>query len=55
MIPVPLLNPKFAIAFAAQCARTWGSGHWDTTMRDGALTAGPATGEAIGTLAARLA
>src|SRR2546421_12965000 len=25
---VPLLNPKFAIAFAARCARTSGSGHW---------------------------
>jgi hypothetical protein len=27
MILVPLLNPKFAIAFAARCARTSGSGH----------------------------
>ena len=27
MIVVPLLNPKFAIAFAARCARTSGSGH----------------------------
>ncbi len=27
MILVPPLNPKFAIAFAAQCARTSGSGH----------------------------
>jgi len=26
MILVPLLNPKFATAFAAQCARTSGSG-----------------------------
>src|SRR5437588_12374018 len=28
MILVPLLNPKFVIAFAARCARTSGSGHW---------------------------
>src|SRR5438105_3474528 len=28
MIPVPLLNPKFAIALAARCVRTSGSGHW---------------------------
>src|SRR5262249_8447452 len=27
MFLVPLLNPKFATAFAAQCARTSGSGH----------------------------
>jgi len=27
MILVPLLNPKFAIALAARCARTSGSGH----------------------------
>src|SRR5207253_5171313 len=27
MILVPFLNPKFAIAFAARCARTSGSGH----------------------------
>src|SRR3979490_438984 len=27
MILVPLLNPKFPIAFAARCARTSGSGH----------------------------
>src|SRR5205085_10472480 len=27
IILVPLLNPKFAIAFAARCARTSGSGH----------------------------
>src|SRR5438445_6182111 len=27
MILVPLLNPKFAIVFAARCARTSGSGH----------------------------
>ena len=27
MILAPLLNPKFAIVFAARCARTSGSGH----------------------------
>jgi hypothetical protein len=28
MIPVPLLNPKFATMVAAWCVRASGSGHW---------------------------
>jgi len=31
MIPVSLLNPKFAIEFAARGVRTSGSGHWNVT------------------------
>ena len=40
MLLVPLLNPKFAIGFAAQCVRTSGSGHqpW-TTTQDGLVLA----------------
>jgi hypothetical protein len=32
MIPVPLLNPKFAKVLAAWCARTSGSRHWFDSM-----------------------
>src|SRR5262245_60508115 len=39
MILVPLLNPKFATAFAGRCARTSGSGHqavpWPPLPRGG--------------------
>jgi hypothetical protein len=32
MIPVPLLNPKFALGLAAKCVRTSGSRHWWGTI-----------------------
>src|SRR5207248_3471544 len=35
IILVPLLNPKLAIAFAARCARTSGSGHWRQGHKSG--------------------